>query len=202
MLTRTLTRSDESSARHFARCLILSVLGAALTSVGSRIAIPFWPVPLTLQVFFVLLCGAALGPRWGAAAQAQYVAAGAMGLPIFAAGRGGPSALLGPTGGYLVGFVAAACVTGWLTERSTTAIRRRIPGASAVPYAATLAGAAVIWLCGWLWLAVWSSRGGEPAPLRQAFIWGVAPFVAADVVKATAAAAAGRLLRRTTGAQD
>ena len=194
MLARILTRSaDESSAHHLARCLILSALGAALTAVGSRIAIPFWPVPLTLQVFFVLLCGIALGARWGAAAQVQYVAAGVMGLPIFAAGRGGPGALLGPTGGYLVGFIAAAYVTGWLRERWAGATTRKARGFTVGPYAATLAGAAVIWLCGWLWLAVWSSRGGDPAPLRQAFIWGVVPFIVPDVVKAVAAAAASRL---------
>ena len=194
MLARILAKSaDEGSARHLARCLMLSALGAALTAVGSRIAIPFWPVPLTLQVFFVLLCGAALGPRWGAAAQAQYVAAGVLGLPVFAAGRSGPGVLLGPTGGYLIGFIAAAYATGWLTERRARATTRKARGVTVGPYAATLCGAAVIWLCGWSWLAVWSARGGDPAPLRQAFLWGVAPFIVPDVVKAIVAAAASRL---------
>ena len=194
MLARILTRSpDEGSAHHLARCLILSALGAALTAVGSRIAIPFWPVPSTLQVFFVLLCGAALGPRWGAAAQAQYVAAGVLGLPVFAAGRSGPGVLLGPTGGYLIGFIAAAYATGWLTERRARATTRKARGVTVGPYAATLTGTAVIWLCGWSWLAVWSARGGDPAPLRQAFLWGVAPFIVPDVVKAIVAAAASRL---------
>jgi biotin transport system substrate-specific component len=192
MRARILTRSvEESGARHLARCLILSALGAALTAVGSRIAIPFWPVPLTLQVFFVLMCGIGLGPRWGAAAQAQYVAAGLCGLPVFAGGRAGLSALLGPTGGYLVGFIGAAYVTGWLTDT--------LGSRGARPYAAALAGAAVIWLCGWAWLAAWSAAGGEHAPLRQAFIWGVVPFVVPDVVKAAAAAIAGRLLLRHAG---
>ncbi|UCH36143.1 MAG: biotin transporter BioY [Armatimonadota bacterium] len=192
MLARILARREaESRAGHLARCLILSALGAALTAIGSRIAIPLWPVPVTLQVFFVLLCGAALGRKWAAAAQAQYLAAGLCGLPVFAGGGAGPAALLGPTGGYLVGFVAAAYVTGWLTE--VLASRR------AGRCVATLAGAAVIWLCGWAWLAVWALAGSEAAPLRAAFAWGVAPFVALDAVKAVAAAGAGRLLGGVVG---
>ena len=205
-------------ARHVVRLWLLSALGAALTAIGARITIPWWPVPATLQVFFVLLSGVALGRRWGAAAQAQYVAAGALGLPIFAGGRAGAAALLGPTGGYIVGFIAAAYVTGWLTEVWRTEARRKAPLASATetdtatarddrarglgPYMATLVGAAVIWLFGWAWLAAWAAAGSEAAPLRAAFAWGVVPFIALDALKAIAAAAAGRLLVRDTGAQQ
>jgi biotin transport system substrate-specific component len=189
MLARILARSnDEAYGIHLARLWLLSALGAALTGVGARITIPLWPVPVTLQVFFALLCGAALGRKWGAVAQAQYVAAGALGLPVFAGGRAGPAALLGPTGGYIVGFIAAAYVTGWLTDIWSG--RRGRAG----PWAAALMGAGVIWLCGWAWLAVWAAAGGESAPLRAAFASGVVPFIAPDVVKAIAAAAVGRLL--------
>jgi len=187
MLTSVLTRSEtESTARHLARCLLVTTAAAGLTALGARLAIPWWPVPATLQVFFVLACGAALGRRWGAAAQAQYVLAGILGLPVFAGGRGGPGVLAGPTGGYLVGFVAAAYVTGWLSEVWG---RRGLR-----PYAATLAGAGTIWLCGWAWLSVWMAANGEAAPLRAAFLVGVAPFIAADPVKAVAAAALARRL--------
>jgi biotin transport system substrate-specific component len=184
----------EGGSRDLARLLILSALGAALTAIGSRIAIPFWPVPVTLQVFFVLLCGVTLGRKWGALAQAEYVGAGAIGLPVFAGGKAGLAALLGPTGGYLVGFIAAAYVTGWLAE--ILAGRR-----GGLP-AATIAGAATIWLCGWAWLAVWAAAGGESAPLRAAFAWGVVPFLAVDVGKAIAAAALGRALIRFSGGSN
>ncbi|HUT74364.1 MAG TPA: biotin transporter BioY [Armatimonadota bacterium] len=191
-LTGTKARTQDDArhrARQAARGLLISSAGAALTALGARVTIPWWPVPATLQVFFVLLCGAALGRRWGAAAQAQYVLAGTLGLPVFAAGSGGPGALMGPTGGYLVGFVVAAYLTGWLSE-----VRGR---RGAPSYAAALAGAAMIWLCGWAWLALWAAAKGEATPLRAAFAWGVMPFIALDALKAAAAAAIARPLSRT-----
>lgn len=188
MLARFLVRSQtETRVRYGARCLLLSAGGAALTALGARLVIPWWPVPATLQVFFVLLCGATLGPVWGAVAQAEYVAAGALGLPAFAAGRGGLAVVLGPTGGYLVGFIAAACVTGWAARRS-----QRVWAT----YAGALGGAALIWLFGWAWLARWLALGGEAAPLHAALASGVLPFVPLDVAKALAAAAAARRLPR------
>jgi biotin transport system substrate-specific component len=190
MLATVLARREaESPAHHLARCVMVSSIAAGLTALGARLSIPWWPVPMTLQVFVVLLCGAGLGRRWGTAAQAEYVLAGTLGLPVFAGGRAGPGVLLGPTGGYLAGFVAAAYVTGWLTE----ALGRR----GARPYAATLAGAVTIWVFGWAWLAVWMAVvRQEAAPLRAAFAAGVMPFMVPDVVKAAAAAAAARPLNK------
>ncbi|MGH7539390.1 MAG: biotin transporter BioY, partial [Gemmatimonadota bacterium] len=90
-----------------ARRVIAVLAFAALTALGARIAVPLpgTPVPFTFQVVAVLLAGVLLGPRLGAASQAAYLAAGASGLPIFAAG-GGVAYLLGPTGGYLLAFPA------------------------------------------------------------------------------------------------
>lgn len=87
---------------------------ALMTAIGAQIIIPTVPVPFTLQTFFVLLSGALLGPRKGAAAQLSYLAMGAVGLPVFAGFSGGFPFLLGPTGGYLIGFPFAAWVTGML----------------------------------------------------------------------------------------
>lgn len=87
---------------------------ALLTALGAQIIIPTMPVPFTLQTFFVLLSGALLGPRKGAAAQMSYLAMGATGLPVFAGFAGGFPYLLGPTGGYLIAFPFAAWVTGSL----------------------------------------------------------------------------------------
>ncbi len=95
--------------------LLGSLFVAALAQ--ARIYLPFTPVPITGQTFAVLLIGAVLGSRRGAAAIGLYIAEGALGLPFFAGGNAGWAALAGPTGGYLIGFIAAAFLVGLLTER-------------------------------------------------------------------------------------
>lgn len=100
---------------------------ALLTAIGAQIFIPTVPVPFTLQTFFVLLSGALLGPRKGAAAQMSYLAMGASGLPVFAGFAGGFPYLLGPTGGYLIAFPFAAWVTGMLLYEN--GLFRRMPRA-------------------------------------------------------------------------
>jgi biotin transport system substrate-specific component len=105
-----------SAEFRFLRLVLLAVLGALLLTVAAYIKVPFWPVPLTMQTFVVLVVGAAYGARLGAATVTLYLAEGAAGLPVFAGG-GGLAYMAGPTGGYLVGFLAAAAVIGWLAER-------------------------------------------------------------------------------------
>lgn len=116
-----------------------------LTAVGAQIVVPTVPVPFTLQTFFVLLSGALLGPRKGAAAQMAYLAMGATGLPVFAGFAGGFPYLLGPTGGYLVAFPFAAWITGVLLHEN--ALMRRLPRAVAA-VAAMLLGMGVIFAMG------------------------------------------------------
>jgi biotin transport system substrate-specific component len=87
---------------------------AVMTAVGAQIVVPTVPVPFTLQTFFVLLSGALLGARKGAAAQIVYLMMGASGLPVFAGFTGTMLRLVGPTGGYLLAFPAAAYITGYL----------------------------------------------------------------------------------------
>ncbi len=108
--TRFVTRPFPPNARA-ARGAIAVLGGSLLLAAAAHVAIPFWPVPLTLQTLAVLLIGAALGPRLGALAVLAYLAEGAAGLPVFAAGAG-PGVLAGPTGGYLAGYVAAAALAG------------------------------------------------------------------------------------------
>lgn len=165
----------------FFRELALIALFAALTALGARVSIPlpFTPVPVTLQVIFPLLAGLLLGSKRGALSQAEYVAAGLAGLPVFAKGGSGLAHLLGPTGGYLLGFVVAAFVVGELA-----AIMRTTKVAT---FLASLAGVAVIYLCGALWLAAWLGVARHLAPaacLTQAWKLGVLPFIAVDVAKA------------------
>jgi biotin transport system substrate-specific component len=112
---------------------------ALLTAVGAQIAIPTMPVPFTLQTLFVLLSGAVLGPRKGAAAQAVYLVSGAAGLPVFAGFSGSVLHLLGPTGGYLLAFPVAAFITGALVHR--TPLLRGLPvfASSLIAMAAAMA---------------------------------------------------------------
>jgi len=161
---------------------------AVMTALGAhvRIALPFTPVPITLQTLFVVLAGASLGPVLGPASQGLYILAGGLGLPVFAGGVGGWLHLVqGPTGGYLLGFLAATGLTGWM-------IRRR--GARFWGILLSLAaGNAVIYLCGMVWLALVLG-----VSLERAVTLGVLPFLAGDAAKLCAAAglfrgAAGRM---------
>jgi biotin transport system substrate-specific component len=89
-----------------------ALLGSAILAASAQVSLPFWPVPATLQSLAVLLLGALGGARVGAASVALYLAEGAMGLPVFSGGAAGPAALMGPTGGYLLGFLPAAALAG------------------------------------------------------------------------------------------
>jgi biotin transport system substrate-specific component len=152
----------------------LLVLGAALlTAVCAQVTvhIPGTPVPVTLQTFAVLVSGAGLGWKAGGASQLLYLSLGVVGLPVFADGASGGSIVTGATGGYLVGFVVAAALVGWLAERGND---RRIP----TSLLSMLAGSAVIYLFGVTWLA--HSTGMSAS---QAIDAGMTPFLTADAVK-------------------
>ncbi|HVL97931.1 MAG TPA: biotin transporter BioY [Egibacteraceae bacterium] len=157
------------------------VLGAALlTAAASQLRIPlgFSPVPITGGTFAVLLTAAALGPARAAAGQATYLLLGAVGLPVFSGWTGGVSYLVGPSGGYLVGFVVAATVVG--------ACARRGWDRGPLGMAATFAlGSLVIYALGVPWLAFVGGYG-----VVEALGLGVAPFLVGDALKAVAAALA------------
>ncbi|QGG93979.1 biotin transporter BioY [Actinomarinicola tropica] len=163
------------------RAVSLVVGAAALTAIGAQISvqIPGTPVPVTLQTFAVLLAGAALGTKLGVASQVLYLAVGAAGAPIYADGEGGWAAATGGTAGYLVGFVVAAAVVGWLAERGHD---RRV--LTSVP--AMLAGSAIIYALGVSWLA-----HSYDMSASAAIDAGLTPFLGGDLVKL---AAAGLLL--------
>jgi len=164
---------------------------AALTGIGALLRVPLYPVPVTMQVFFVLLAGLALGPYWGAASQLAYLAMGACGAPFFAAPpHAGAAVLFGPTGGYLWGFVAGAYLVGMLGRRLSG---RSAARTAAMAFSSSLAGIAVIYLIGTAWLAVW--LGSVSAAIDK----GALPFIVPDLFKAagaTAVAAAESLGRR------
>ena len=160
------------------RAVLLALLGSALLTISAKIEVPFYPVPMTMQTLVVLLLGMAYGARLGTATVLLYLAEGAAGLPVFAGTpeRGiGIAYMLGPTGGYLAGFVLSAAITGWLTER-----RRDWP---ALVLAVT-AGSIVVFIPGVLWLA-------QLIGFEQSIANGLMPFLWATLVKGAIAIALG-----------
>ena len=162
-------RADGFSA--VARAVILVALGTALLALSAKINLPLPYVPMTLQTLVVLMIGAAYGWRLGSATVIAYLAEGAIGLPVFAGPVGGLAPLLGPTAGYLAGFVAAAFITGWLSERGWD---RSVPRL----FVAMGLGHIVILAAGFAWLAFGMKLGVE-----KAWLVGIVPFVAASVIK-------------------
>lgn len=167
----------------------LVVAGTALVAVAAQIAVPFWPVPLTAQTFAVLLVGTALGPLRGAASLGLYLVLGVVGLPIFSEGASGSLFAL-TTGGYIIGFVAAAALTGWLARRAWD---RRVIGM----FVTYLAGSVVIYAIGLPWLyfalqgmgaSVWHGAMGYQTLLGATLGAGLVPFILGDIVKAIVAA--------------
>ena len=154
----------------------LILTGSVLIALSAQAAVPlpFSPVPVTGQTFAVLLLGAALGRSRGAAAVLAYLAEGAAGLPVFAGGLAGPAVLLGPTGGYLFGFLPAAWICGALAERGWD---RRFLGT----LAAMTLGDLVIFAVGVPWLARFVGPG-------NAIAFGFTPFVAGNLAKIVLAA--------------
>lgn len=161
--------------------VVLVVAAAALTALAAqwRIQLPFTPVPITGQTFAVLLTGAALGWKLGAAGQMLYLAVGALGAPVFTEASGGVEVIQGATGGYLIGFVFAAGLVGWMAQH-------RQDRTFATMFTAFILGSVVIYVFGVIGLMI--STGWS---LTEAVERGVVPFLLGDLVKA---AAAGLLL--------
>jgi biotin transport system substrate-specific component len=153
----------------------LACLFAALCCAGAYISIPIpvGPVPLALTNLFAVLAGLLLGPLYGAAATIAYVAIGALGFPVFSGGTGGIAHIVGPTGGYLAGYVLASFLAGF-------AARRRGPVASAL---GSVLGFAVVLALGVLGLKILNAIAWE-----RALAVGVLPFLIGDSIKAVIAA--------------
>ena len=164
------------TASDIARCALL----AALIAGGAFVTVPIGPVPFTLQAFFVLVAGMILGPRLALLSVAAYLALG-LAAPVYAGGTAGLGALLGPTGGFLMGFIPAVLVTGWLAHRGAPTMVRLL--------SAGLAGLLPLYALGAAWLALQLDLGAGAAVTS-----GVLPFLPVDVVKVGLAAAMVRSL--------
>jgi len=161
---------------------VYASLLAALIAAGAYLALPIGPVPIVLQNFFVFLSGLLLGPGWGAASVGVYLMAGALGLPVFAGGIGGIGRFAGPTGGYLLGYLPAVCVIGWISKKSK--------GRGALDVLAMVCGCIVIYGCGVSWLKILSGM-----TLAKTLAVGMYPFILGDGLKIAAAVPIVKALR-------
>ncbi len=179
MLTLAPTLYTRSFPRvsNWMRDLSLIVAGSLFVALFAQIEIPMRPVPITGQTFAVLLVGALLGSKRGAAAMIAYIVEGAAGLPFFAGGASGVGILTGATAGYLVGFVVAAYVIGLLAERGL----ERSVRTSIVPF---LIGTLIIYIFGVTWLSILVGN------LDKGIQFGLLPFLIGDAIKLIAAALA------------
>ena len=170
---------DRVVPRSLINDVALMLSGAVFTAYAAQLVIPMWPVPFTAQTLAVLLVGSVLGATRGAISLIAYFFMGAVGLPVFSAAT---SLSFGPTLGYLVGFVAAAGVVGWLSERGWHKSVAGVLGSFAIANA-------VIYLFGLPWLAFTLGNLGAANDLASVAIAGLLPFIVGDVLKMIAAAA-------------
>ncbi len=171
--------------------LALATLGAVVTAACAQLAVylPGNPVPITGQVFGVALCAFVLGSKLGALSQLEYLAMGLAGAPVFSGFRGGIGHLLGPTGGYLIGFVLAAFVIGRIVETSK---RRDV----SIRVKAGALGILVIYTCGVGWLRLWAGVFDLPFKGMYAWLVGAMPFIWLDLAKISLAAVIQNKYRR------
>ena len=173
----------KGDAARLASNLATVVLGTLLITICAKINVPVWPVPVTLQGFAIAALAAAFGLRIGVATVALYLLEGAVGLPVFATG-GGLAYLVGPTGGFLLGFLVMAAIIGYAADK----------GASGKPltlFAAMVAADAMLLVLGFVWLLALSGSAGwidQNNVVASAFAGAIQPFVIWDILKMALAA--------------
>jgi biotin transport system substrate-specific component len=175
----------QSSARAL-RFVALAAVGVVLLALAAKIKVPFYPVPMTLQTLVVPLIAAAYGARLGAATIVAYIGCGMIGLPVFTntpPAVASPLYLLGPTGGYLIGWIGAVWLVGTLIERGQGRTLPRLAGV-------IFLGSVVTFVCGVSWLAFAASvpPAMQGIGLMRAIEVGYLPFVLGDLVKVALAA--------------
>lgn len=160
---------EKKIANSWQRNIIFIIFATAILTISAKIQVPFYPVPMTMQTLVVMLIGIISGWKLGSLTMIIYIAEGAIGIPVFAGTGAGPAYLLGPTGGYLIGFIFAAALTGYISEhghsRSVTSIAVTL-----------MLGHIVLFIPGFLWLSTL-------AGMETAYMVGVAPFYLATMLK-------------------
>ena len=167
--TLVLDKAENNSKKIF-RYGILTLAGSALIALCAQVSVPFYPVPVTMQTFAVILIGLTYGWRLGGITVALYLIEGSIGLPVFAGGKGGMIVMMGPTAGYLYGFFLAAVACGWFTERGFDRSYLKL----IVPL---LAGNVLLYTSGLIWLGNFI---GWDKPVLEL---GLYPFIPGDLMK-------------------
>lgn len=173
----------KGDAAKLASNLATVVLGTLLITICAKINVPVWPVPVTLQSFAIATLAAAFGMRIGVATVGLYLLQGAFGLPVFATG-GGLAYLVGPTGGFLLGFLVLAAIVGFAADR----------GASDKPltlFATMVAAETLLLVLGFVWLLTLSGQAGwidQNNVVASAFAGAIQPFIVWDILKMALAA--------------
>jgi len=170
MTEALLLGGSDSNIQKAIRYALLALAGSALITLCTQISVPLFPVPMTLQTFAVFLIGLTYGWRLGGITVALYLFEGALGLPVFAKGGAGMVYFMGPTGGYLVGFLLAATACGWFAERGFDRSYTKL-------FAALLVGNILLYAPGLLWLG---SLIGWDKPVLE---YGLYPFILGDLLK-------------------
>ena len=163
------THLVSENANKMIRYVVLAVLGTLIMTIAAKIKVPFYPVEMNLQTLALFAIAAAFGRKLAVATLLLYLAEGYMGLPVFTKEAAGPAYFAGPTAGYLVGFVIAAFIVGWAADKGWSKNPFKMAGAMFV-------ADVVIFTLGFAWLA--TLIGAE-----KAFMFGVQPFILADLLK-------------------
>jgi len=166
--------------------VVLVLAGTALIAIAAKIKVPFYPVPMTLQTLAIMLIAASYGFRLGTLTVIAYLCEGLLGLPVFTntpPSVAGPLYFIGPTGGFLAGFVVLAMVVGYVADRGWDRSVTKL-------FAAIIAGQVVLFVLGFVWLAWFAqlSGGATGLGIEKAFAGGVTPFVWAGLLKGALAA--------------
>mgnify|MGYP000228726873 CR=1 FL=1 len=164
-----LVEVDSKIQRAF-RYALLALAGSVLITICTQISLPLFPVPMTLQTFAVFLIGLTYGWRLGGITVSLYLLEGAIGLPVFSGGKGGMIVFMGPTAGYLVGFLLAATACGWFAERGFDRSYFRL-------FLSLIVGNILIYTPGLFWLG---TLIGWDKPVLE---YGLYPFIGGDLLK-------------------
>jgi len=186
----------QAGGHRLLRNAILMIAGSLLLTASAKFQVPFYPVPMTLQTLAVLIIGATFGWRLGMATVIFYLAQGFMGLPVFASPTlAGPAYFMGPTAGFLVGFIASAGIVGLAVEKGAARSLPLLTGAM-------LLAQCVVFALGFVWLANFATLASGAVGLgaTKTFAFAIQPYLLGDLLKTAIAVALVLVLAKKTEA--